>query len=56
MGPTMSVKIASASCRRVGIYGPKSFVPMGGQIFWTICPPQASKARWKPPMTSYPKA
>ena len=52
IGPTISDKIASASALMVGIYGPKSLVPSGGQIFWMICPPQASNARWKPPTTS----
>jgi len=56
IGPTMSVKIASTSFFSVGMNGPKSIVPSGGQIFWTILPPQASKAFWNPPTTSCPKA
>ena len=56
IGPTISEKMASASCLMVGMYGPKSLVPSGGQIFCTICPPQSSNTFWKPPTTSWPKA
>jgi hypothetical protein len=56
MGPTMTVKMASASFFSVGMYGPKSLVPRGGQIFWITFPPQSSNTRWKPPATSWPNA
>jgi hypothetical protein len=31
-------------------------VPIGGQIFCTILPPQSSNVFWKPPSVSWPKA
>jgi branched-chain amino acid transport system substrate-binding protein len=36
----------------VGMNGPKSLLPSGGQIFWIILPPQSSNAFWKPPTAS----
>jgi len=52
IGPAISVKIASASCLMVGMNGPKSMVPSGGQIFWMILPPQSSNDFWNPPTVS----
>ena len=52
IGPTINENTASVSALIVGMNGPKSLAPSGGQIFWMILPPQSSNAFWKPPTTS----
>ena len=54
--PTKSASTASVSRRIWARNGLKSLVLSGVQIFCTICPPFASKACWKPPTVSQPKA
>ncbi len=53
---TKTAQTASTSLAIWARYGAKSRALSGTQSFWTTLPPLSSNTRWKPPISSWPKA